>query len=141
MNITELVTQAYEIAKSKGFHDKGATFGDRIALVHSEVSEALEAFRDLDATSFDAIREPIYSREGKLTREPTCYVLTRPAPDLPLESTVVHNKPEGVRSELADVVIRVADMCGLYGIDLDAAIQEKLAYNKTRPYRHGGKQL
>jgi NTP pyrophosphatase (non-canonical NTP hydrolase) len=57
------------------------------------------------------------------------------------KNRIVSGKPEGVPSELADIVIRVADMCGLYGIDLDAAIVEKMAYNKTRPFRHGGKTL
>lgn len=50
-------------------------------------------------------------------------------------------KPCGIPSELADIVIRVLDMCGYYGIDLAAAIQEKHEYNKTRQYRHGGKKL
>ncbi|MCC8157263.1 MAG: hypothetical protein LIO54_08310 [Oscillospiraceae bacterium] len=47
--------------------------------------------------------------------------------------------PKGIPSELADVCIRIFDMCGYYGIDLEAAIVEKMAYNKTRTYRHGGK--
>lgn len=51
------------------------------------------------------------------------------------------NKMEGVPSELADVVIRVMDVCEHYGIDLEAAIIEKHNYNKTRPYKHGGKKL
>lgn len=46
-------------------------------------------------------------------------------------------KPEGVPSELADVVIRCFDMADYYGIDLEAAILEKHEYNKTRPYKHG----
>ena len=44
-------------------------------------------------------------------------------------------------SELADVVIRIGDICGYYGIDLEVAIQEKLEYNKSRSYRHGNKVL
>ncbi len=32
-------------------------------------------------------------------------------------------------------------MAAHYGIDLDAAIEAKLEYNRTRPYRHGGKAL
>ena len=60
----------------------------------------------------------------------------------PLDTNrIIDGKPEGVPSELADIVIRVADMCGLYGIDLESAIIEKMQYNKTRPYRHGGKTL
>ena len=46
-------------------------------------------------------------------------------------------KPEGVPSELADVVIRAFDMADYYGIDLEAAISEKHEFNKTRPYKHG----
>lgn len=107
MNLRELVDVAHGQAKEKGFHDQDdkVTFGDRIALIHTEVSEAMESFR----------------RHG-LDR----YSL----PESP-------GKPEGVPSELADVVIRVADMCGTYGIDLESAILDKLAYNKTRPYLHG----
>ena len=50
-------------------------------------------------------------------------------------------KPEGIPSELADVVIRVMDMAGYYGINMESIIIEKMAYNKTRPYRHGGKTM
>jgi len=46
-------------------------------------------------------------------------------------------KPEGVPSELADVVIRVFDLADEAGIDLAGMIDEKLRYNATRPYRHG----
>ena len=48
-------------------------------------------------------------------------------------------KPEGVTVELADVLIRIFDMCGHHELPLARAITEKLAYNKTRPYRHGNK--
>lgn len=46
-------------------------------------------------------------------------------------------KPEGVAVELADAVIRIADLCGHLGIDLEAAIDLKMAYNETRPFKHG----
>lgn len=53
---------------------------------------------------------------------------------------IIRGKPEGVAVELADAVIRIADMCGQLGYDLQRAIKIKMAYNKTRPYRHGGKR-
>jgi NTP pyrophosphatase (non-canonical NTP hydrolase) len=48
-------------------------------------------------------------------------------------------KPEGIPIELADCVIRIFDAAGYYKIDLQAAILRKMAYNSTRPYRHGSK--
>ena len=48
---------------------------------------------------------------------------------------------EGFDVELADCVIRIADMAELLGIDLEGCIQVKMAYNKTRPHRHGGKAI
>ena len=186
MNLAELQKEAHAIAKSKGWWDEERTFGDLIALVHSELSEALEWYRE--GEHVQPMRE-----------ESPQYGLDDP----------VHGKykPVGVPSELADVVIRVADMAehydwdlsgwedadishtivdptfgdwiclihaslawafaGLcttlqrsewieplkvalclvndmaahYGIDLDAAIEAKLEYNRSRPYRHGGKAL
>lgn len=46
-------------------------------------------------------------------------------------------KPEGVPSEMADIIIRVFDMADRFGIDLEAAILEKHKFNKSRPYLHG----
>jgi NTP pyrophosphatase (non-canonical NTP hydrolase) len=50
-------------------------------------------------------------------------------------------KPEGVPSELADVIIRVLDISDAYGIDIGAAVVEKLNHNATRGLHHGGKAL
>ncbi|WP_063042258.1 hypothetical protein [Nocardia grenadensis] len=44
-SLLELQNQVHSIAEQHGWHD-GRTFGDEIALAHSELSEALEAFRD-----------------------------------------------------------------------------------------------
>lgn len=43
----------------------------------------------------------------------------------------------GEEAELADIVIRIFDYCGAYGIDLGTAIQRKHEYNITRPHKHG----
>lgn len=44
--INKLAKEAYENAKRKGFYDKPIEMGTRISLIHSEISEALEADRN-----------------------------------------------------------------------------------------------
>lgn len=120
MTIRELVTKAHMLARQKGWYEgPPRNIGELLALVHSEVSEALEAYR----TDY---REDIPS-DGTARRwfdgPPT-----------------VSAKPIGFASELADIVIRVADLAGYLGIDLEAEIERKHAFNLTRSHRHGGKR-
>ena len=49
-------------------------------------------------------------------------------------------KPEGLPSELADIVIRVLDMAAYLELDIGTEIMRKHEYNKTRPHRHGDKK-
>ena len=44
-----------------------------------------------------------------------------------------------LEEELADILIRCFDMAGALDVDLDSAVAEKMRYNATRSYRHGGK--
>ena len=118
IEITEIMRASFENAKEKGFRYnpeiQERTFPEDIALMHSELSEALEAYRDPNNRLTDSYR----------------------ASDTDHES-----KPEGVATELADVIIRICECCEFYDIPLEWAIRSKLLYNKTRPYRHGGKRL
>lgn len=50
-----------------------------------------------------------------------------------------NGKPLGVGQELADIVIRVGHTAVRMGIDLQAMVRIKQAYNRTRPYKHGKK--
>lgn len=125
MNISDLVKQAHETAKEKGRWDREPSFGELIALCHSELSEALEEYRvghSISEPSCDCDRHDCF-RAGRGCQD---------CPEL---------RPEGIPIELADVIIRIADMCGHYGIDLESAIKQKMEYNKGRPYRHGGKVI
>jgi NTP pyrophosphatase (non-canonical NTP hydrolase) len=49
------------------------------------------------------------------------------------------DKPLGPQIELADLIIRVADHFEANQWDLETTVQLKMAYNKKRPHRHGGK--
>lgn len=104
-----LVHECKRIADEHGFTDASAA--EDIALMHSELSEALEEIR-----------------AGKMDRG-VYYNDVKP------------DKPEGVPAELADCVIRIMHFCGKHGINLGKAILEKMAYNESRPFKHGGKIL
>lgn len=186
--INGLVMAAHSNAISKGWWDEERTFGEIIALVHSEVSEALEDYRN-----HKGINEVWYEN---------------PAGHSWSSQTGEFQKPCGIPSELADICIRIFDIAGKYNwgprlegritvsntwhereynfaeeltdihhdlsqawishnkhnehyaivnlshavlsvmqmsrkyrIDLEQAILEKMAYNATRPQRHGGKVI
>jgi NTP pyrophosphatase (non-canonical NTP hydrolase) len=44
---------------------------------------------------------------------------------------------ENFAEELADVAIRLGDLCGGLNIDLETEIKKKMEKNKTRGYKHG----
>jgi NTP pyrophosphatase (non-canonical NTP hydrolase) len=44
---------------------------------------------------------------------------------------------ENFREELADAYIRLFDLCGGLGIDIEKEIEKKSETNKSRPYKHG----
>jgi hypothetical protein len=55
--------------------------------------------------------------------------------------TRADGKPIGIGPELADVIIRVLDMCDIWHIDINYEIDRVLKYGWTRPYKHGGREL
>ena len=103
----------YAVNDANGWFDAERTVGDDLALLHSEVSEMLEAYRD-----------------GGLEDQTAAHVGTYALP-----------KPEGFGSEAADVLVRLLDTCKRRGVDLAWEFERKLEYNKTRGYHHGGKTL
>lgn len=52
---------------------------------------------------------------------------------------VINGKPCGFPTEIADAVIRLLDLGKACDIDLGGVIEQKLAYNRTRGHRHGGR--
>lgn len=108
---TELIAESHAISIEHGWWEDedlkdNHVIPTKLALIHSEISEALEEYRS-----------------GRL------------------ECRKSEGKPEGFAIELADAVIRIADLCGRLGIDLDEAIRIKTEYNRSRPFRHGGKKV
>lgn len=123
--LNDLAKEIHENAIAHGWWDGERSFGEIIALCHSELSEALEEYRDG--------RDNVWYRCTRNANIP--HVCNGICP--PCEKA----KPEGIAIELADCIIRILDYCGYAGIDIDEAIAVKHEYNKTRPYRHGGKAI
>lgn len=121
-SLKEMQAEVTANCKDKGWYDEPRTFAEGIALMHSEVSEALEAWRMWKAEDATPHEYPWGSQ---------------PDPDY----GPYMPKPEGIGSELADVLIRVLDECERQGIDLEFEYERKMTYNRTRPYKHGGKTL
>lgn len=84
-------TVSYKLIESK------RSIPAAIALLHSECSEALEAYRAGDFKNF--------------------------------------------KEEMADLAIRLIDLCADLSIDLEAEILTKSAINAARPEKHGGKKV
>ena len=41
----------------------------------------------------------------------------------------------------ARIYVYLTQLCELHGFDLEAEYERKMAYNRTRPYKHGGKAI
>ncbi len=143
MDLKDLCVKSAEQAKKSGF--VGQSLPEFVALVHSELSEALEEHRDHRRPD-----EVWYSRHSSTVEYAMRMELGLAEgdplpkgcnPRVPCKKGDPGAKPEGIPSELADVVIRCCHYAGANGIDLAEAVEEKAFYNSTRPHKHGGKAL
>lgn len=129
MLLNALAHEIHAVAVAKGWWDGERDFGMLLALIHSEVSEALEEYRAGNRTH--VYYQPIGTKQQYTS------VSYDALPD-DVKARIMA-QPEGIGIELADVIIRVLDLCAQYEIDIDDAVKRKMAYNRTRPHRHGGK--
>jgi len=121
MTFNEWAKAIHELAIEKGWWDEPREFGTVVALCHSELSEALEEYRN--------DRPMLYVDDfvnGERITDPTHFR--------------TNEKPEGIASEMVDCMIRILDYLGKEGVDVDKVLRLKFNYNRLRPHRHGGKK-
>lgn len=110
--LNNLRDQCWQMAEDKGFHQGRDDGRDhnlvRLALIHTEVSEATQVVKrhwPQDTRTWDDGLKA--ERENELSEE------------------------------IADVLIRIFDFAGCIGLDLDAAVRIKMAKNYKRPRLYG----
>lgn len=115
--INDLCKLAHDSAVSKGFYERERNLPELLMLVVSELAEAMEADRHSKwCKHWNGIDSPPFIKE-----EFEVFI------------------KDTVEDEIADAFIRLFDLCGFYGIDIEAHIKAKMAYNATRPSKHGKK--
>lgn len=125
--LRDMQSEVRQVNEANGWFESDRRFGEDIALLHSEVSEALEEYRVHGLRSYylDEEGQPVYIAD-EVTGETGDYR---------------GRKPLGVGSEFADVLVRLLDSCDRAGVDLAWEFTQKIAYNRTRGHRHGGRAL
>lgn len=138
MDIKQLVQQTGENAKSKGFHDalqndNPGTIGTLLMLIVSEASEALEAERKGKRANLKEFEE----REKQIIES---YRGIASGLDNTDFINLFENRiKDTFEDEIADTIIRLADLCYRYNIDIETHIELKHRYNTTREKLHGKK--
>lgn len=129
--LNKLRDEVHQNAVAHGWWEKEREFGTLTMLMVTELAEAMEEWRNghkPTETYYSCGKDydcGLYEPGGENNE---CYGCPK-------------HKPEGIPVELADCIIRILDYCGKYRIDIEEAIKIKHEYNKSRPYKHGGKQV
>lgn len=112
MNLNEIAKEIVKCRKEKGFHTSLDNIPEKLMLIVTECAEAMEEYRNIDfrALEYNEI-----------------------SPENPFDSKPI----EQFGTEIGDVVIRCLDVLESLGFDSEKVILDKIAFNWTRPSRHG----
>jgi hypothetical protein len=124
MDINDWCKYIHKEVKKKGFYNPVPDSSKIHLNIISEVIEASEEVRNGKPPLYTYPLTGLLSNETEYKRV--------------LEGK--KGKPEGEAVELADALIRIMDYFGYKNWDLEAIMKLKMAYNKTREYRHGNKK-
>lgn len=129
----KLQTRAHQNSVKHGFWDgpDNDNIPTKLCLIHSEVSEWLEAFR----------KDPKAPCEKIMPEQRVNEKFIIPAQVVGIIDSGGVRPITKEEEEAADVFIRLLDLCEKRGIDLARVTLAKMAYNETRDFRHGGKRV
>ena len=126
--IADLQARVHKVSQDKGWWEAERTVGDLIALMHSELTEALEEYREGRGPGDVYYTCQELNTEGRVVTTKVAESRTEIPPG-------TLTRPEGVAVQLGDCVIRILDFCARWGVDLESLLEEKVAYNERFPYR------
>jgi NTP pyrophosphatase (non-canonical NTP hydrolase) len=126
-----LIAQAHGTAKEKGFWDTERNVSEMLMLIVSEVAEAQEALRKNHYANQEVVDS--LAQDLELDRTDEEFLLKA----LVWKGKFEDNIKSTFQDEIADVAIRLFDLCGGMGIDLEKHIEMKMKYNSMRGYKHG----
>lgn len=109
-SLAELIAEAYDNSTEHGF-----------TKIYDDLMESVpvELRRDMRRTALLAKLALITSEVGEAV------------------SALQHGDDLGFAEEVADIVIRVLDLCGYAHINLGCTMSSKMQVNRKRPYLHG----
>ena len=124
--LNEIRDAIHNNSVAKGFwNEPNTNITEKIMLVVTELSEAVEAMRKLDVNEL-------------IVGIVQCNEIIS---DFDITGYCGHNFKEFIKDsvgdEFADSIIRILDLCGRLGIDIEGHIKYKMEYNSTRAHMHG----
>lgn len=119
--INEMTKLIYSNNRDKGFWDDQRSLVELLMLTVSELSEAVEALRKNRRSDIDTFKRKMSNENNKFE----------------FKKNFEEYVKDSFEDEIADAVIRLFDMCGGLGIDLESHIENKVKYNVMRDRLHG----
>ena len=166
--LAELAELVHDMAKEKGWWDAPREWPEIACLIHSEISEAVECYRrgELAMHIVDGKPEGLVVEladvvircldycgyiQSRRNHTLTQTVSNAGCGDRQQESDSILERLHDAHSCLGRLIasdevcvtgcmFEVFSLAKRFNLDLPAAIEAKIHYNATRPYRHGGKK-